>query len=919
MHKYCFGIRVCFLAIILDNVQGLQTEGICVHLNTNLTHITTDKDIITQNIQGSSDTGVEICEKNANSCFSLWTESLNISTNRTVRTILAQGCWESSGKEDCMTEMCKNNRKPHTTLNNTKFCCCSEDMCNSNFTDDGWEEEPNLTVKVAQFPSFAERSVHQATMLILTTCFFTLLVVVVILIGLYRQWHEMCSPIKPLLSDSVHLLEGGHQFNKGYSIEQLKLSAMVGQGRYGSVWKGSVNDLEVAIKIFPSHYRQYYYNERDIYLLPFMDNSALLKYYGSNKRMTLDNCTEYMLVLSYCPNGNLQEYLRNNTLDLPTFCKMALSVAKGLAHLHTDIRKADKTKPCVCHRDLNTRNILVKPDLSCCICDLGLAIKIVGSNYYTLGEEQHAETKSINDVGTLRYMAPEVLEGAVNLRDCESSLKQIDVYALGLVLWELATRCTDLYQPGCEIPPYEMPFEAEIGHHPTFEQMQVLVTRNKARPLFPEYWRDCPRVRLIRETIEDCWDQDAEARLTSLCVEERLIELTNHSLRGTLYQSGVSPTVNLTQIQLPSLSLPIYNNNNHTIDSAEDTGDKDGLAMDCTASEGTVETLLTLSPSEPCAEPLTYVSKNSNNRVQQTALQPHQGRNPCIERNLMSTTTATDEWIDRSMKHHYSNLSDTQILVTNDYLNVMPRLAAPIPFLQNAVSDSHTFQTIPKQPNIPGNGNSNFAGILTRPLRTILDVKKNLSESKSNVQSKYVKDTEVSVDELKAVTALLKKDKENKELSLDLQNDLSNGKICNKMKVIISPFEERSDGTLARKAAERPSKLTLETSKEVYTPPKNSNELYAPKKANVNDIFLSEGKEKLKDLTCRIKTPGDVPPSVRRKSKGIYNQTRFSLYDDRMMEGIDLSKNQCSIDLSSQSFPTGIEQSGKNIKVDSSF
>lgn len=32
------------------------------------------------------------------------------------------------------------------------------------------------------------------------------------------------------------------------------------------------------------------------------------------------------------------------------------------------------------------------------------------------------------------------------------------------------------------------------------------------------------------------------------------------------------------------------------------SGDKDALAMDSTVSEGTVETLLTLSPSEPCAE-----------------------------------------------------------------------------------------------------------------------------------------------------------------------------------------------------------------------------------------------------------------------------------------------------------------------------
>jgi serine/threonine protein kinase len=49
-------------------------------------------------------------------------------------------------------------------------------------------------------------------------------------------------------------------------------------------------------------------------------------------------------------------------------------------------------------------------------------------------------------VGTLRYMAPELLDGAVNLRDCEASLKQIDMYAFGLVMWEISSRCSDLYQ-----------------------------------------------------------------------------------------------------------------------------------------------------------------------------------------------------------------------------------------------------------------------------------------------------------------------------------------------------------------------------------------------------------------------------------------------------------------------------------------
>jgi len=85
---------------------------------------------------------------------------------------------------------------------------------------------------------------------------------------------------------------------------------------------------------------------------------------------------------------------------------------------------------------------------------------------------------TLHQVGTLRYMAPEILEGAVNLRECESSLKQIDVYALGLVLWEISHRCWELY-PSQEAPPYRAPFEDETGPHVTLEQMKTLVCRHK--------------------------------------------------------------------------------------------------------------------------------------------------------------------------------------------------------------------------------------------------------------------------------------------------------------------------------------------------------------------------------------------------------------------------------------------------------
>jgi bone morphogenetic protein receptor type-1B len=34
-------------------------------------------------------------------------------------------------------------------------------------------------------------------------------------------------------------------------------------------------------------------------------------------------------------------------------------------------------KPAIAHRDMKTKNILVKKDGSCCIADLGLAVKYV--------------------------------------------------------------------------------------------------------------------------------------------------------------------------------------------------------------------------------------------------------------------------------------------------------------------------------------------------------------------------------------------------------------------------------------------------------------------------------------------------------------------------------------------------------------
>lgn len=53
---------------------------------------------------------------------------------------------------------------------------------------------------------------------------------------------------------------------------------------------------------------------------------------------------------------------------------MALSIATGLTHLHLEI-SGTQGKPAIAHRDLKSRNILVKKDLTCVIADLGLCVK----------------------------------------------------------------------------------------------------------------------------------------------------------------------------------------------------------------------------------------------------------------------------------------------------------------------------------------------------------------------------------------------------------------------------------------------------------------------------------------------------------------------------------------------------------------
>lgn len=91
-------------------------------------------------------------------------------------------------------------------------------------------------------------------------------------------------------------------------------------------------------------------------------------------------------------------------------------------------------------------------------------------------------------------MAPEVLDGAIQFT--RDAFLRIDVYALGLVIWELMTRAhrsSDPPLPNDEeviprLSPYMAPFEAELGPNPTMDKLQHYVAKLRNRPQPCPWW-----------------------------------------------------------------------------------------------------------------------------------------------------------------------------------------------------------------------------------------------------------------------------------------------------------------------------------------------------------------------------------------------------------------------------------------------
>ena len=113
--------------------------------------------------------------------------------------------------------------------------------------------------------------------------------------------------------------------------------------------------------------------ETEIYNQVLLPNESILSYLAGDI-ISNRGVTQMWLITQYHPKGSLFDFLLHcEPLSSKEAIALAVSAASGLVHLHTEIQGAQR-KPAIAHRDIKSKNILVKSNGTCCIADFGMAV-----------------------------------------------------------------------------------------------------------------------------------------------------------------------------------------------------------------------------------------------------------------------------------------------------------------------------------------------------------------------------------------------------------------------------------------------------------------------------------------------------------------------------------------------------------------
>ncbi|KAI3361514.1 hypothetical protein L3Q82_013660, partial [Scortum barcoo] len=516
-----------------------------------------------------------ICSEPEEVCVAIWRKN---ETDFSIETL----CHDPSKLlygvmlDDFNSTTCVMKEK-NTTSGMAHFCSCAEEECND----------------MLFFSPIVDPTADDPLLSVILVSLLPLLVMGIVVVGMlywYRTYRQRISQewessikkrkSKPggldcsdacaiMMDDDRSDSSSTHANNLNHNTEPLpiELDLLVGKGRFAQVYKAKLKQTTsdqfetVAVKIFPYEEYASWKNEKDIFSNTDLRHENVLHFLTAEERKVEK---QYWLITAFHPRGNLQEYLTRHVISWEELQVLGSSLARGVAHLHSDRLPCGRPKVPIVHRDLKSSNILVKNDLTCCLCDFGLGLCLDSS----LSVDDLANS---GQVGTARYMAPEVLEARLNLENTES-FKQTDIYSMALVLWEMTSRCEAIG----EVKDYEPAYGSKVREHPCVESMKDNVLRDRGRPEIPDTWLRHQGVAVICATIMECWDHDPEARLTAHCVAERITELEDEmdklSSRSSSAEKIPEELKIPIQVEIPEEVVKI-------------TGIQDIIAVDCSVSD----------------------------------------------------------------------------------------------------------------------------------------------------------------------------------------------------------------------------------------------------------------------------------------------------------------------------------------------
>jgi serine/threonine protein kinase len=187
-----------------------------------------------------------------------------------------------------------------------------------------------------------------------------------------------------------------------------------------------------------------------------------------------------VIVLEHMAGGSLSDAIQKKSLDATRMNLTIISIAKGVAYLHSKG---------ILHRDLKPSNILFTKEGLAKISDFGSATVTMDEMSQTVGGK------------TLAYASPE-------LHDGEAPSEASDVWAMGLTFFEL------------------------LAHMPAFDPKLPLrrllrITDSDERPSIPANAQPA-----LKQVIERCWNRDPEMRPTAQHICETFGEVGWHLVEG---------------------------------------------------------------------------------------------------------------------------------------------------------------------------------------------------------------------------------------------------------------------------------------------------------------------------------------------------------------------------------------------------